>query len=116
MWYNTQLNFYRELAGGCAPMLTIRSRRDLSTAAKEAALAGAKEFGRRAVFGNRVTIDDELYARAKKCAELAGFSTTNEFIEHALTKEIVKILGPGSGEDATPEEIKQRLQGLGYID
>ena len=97
-------------------MVAIRSRRNLFAAEKEAGLAEPKEFGRCAVFGNRVTIDDELYARAKKCAELAGFSTTNEFIEHALTKEIVKILGPGSGEDATPEEIKQRLQGLGYID
>ena len=83
---------------------------------KEAALAEPKEFGRRAVFGNRVTIDDELYARAKKCAELAGFSTTDEFIEHVLTKEIAAILGPGSGEDDTPEEIKKRLQGLGYIE
>ena len=68
------------------------------------------------MFGNRVRIDDELYARAKKCAELTGFSTTNEFIEHVLTKEIAAILGPRSGEDDTPEEIKKRLQGLGYID
>jgi hypothetical protein len=97
-------------------MAAIRSRGDLFAAAKEAALAEPKEFRRRAVFGNRVTIDDELYARAKKCAELAGFSTTDEFIEHVLTKEIAQILGPGSGDDDTPEEIKKRLQGLGYIE
>jgi|ERR1700740_345366 hypothetical protein len=97
-------------------MAAMRSRRNLFAAAKEAALAEPKGFGRRAVFGNRVTIDDELYARAKKCAELAGFSTTDEFIEHVLTKEIAAILGPGSGEDDTPEEIKKRLQGLGYIE
>jgi hypothetical protein len=97
-------------------MAAMRSRRNLFTAAKETALAEPREFGRRAVFGNRVTIDDELYARAKKCAELAGFSTTDEFIEHVLTKEIAEILGPGSGEDDTPEEIKKRLQGLGYIE
>jgi hypothetical protein len=68
------------------------------------------------MFGNRVKIDDELYARAKKCAELAGFSSVDEFIEHVLEKEITQILGPGSGEGDTPEEIKKRLQGLGYIE
>jgi hypothetical protein len=98
-------------------MVTIRSRQNLFAAAgKRSRASRTKEFGRRAVFGNRVTIDDELYARAKKCAELAGFSTTDEFIEHVLTKEIAEILGPGAGENDTPEEIKKRLQGLGYIE
>jgi hypothetical protein len=68
------------------------------------------------MFGNRVIIDDELYAKAKKCAELAGYSSVDEFIQHVLEKEINQIMGPDSGEDATPEEIKKRLQGLGYIE
>jgi hypothetical protein len=68
------------------------------------------------MFSNRVKMDDELYERAKKCAELAGYATAEEFIQHVVEKEITKILGPGSGEDATPEEIKKRLQGLGYIE
>ncbi len=68
------------------------------------------------MFGNRVKIDDELYAKAKKCAELAGYSSAEEFIQHVLEKEITQILGPGSGEGDTPEEIKKRLQGLGYIE
>ncbi len=68
------------------------------------------------MYGNRVKIDDELYAKAKKCAELAGYSSADEFIQHVLEKEITQILGPGSGEGDTPEEIKKRLQGLGYIE
>ncbi len=68
------------------------------------------------MFGNRVKIDDELYARAKRCAELAGYSSTDEFIQHVLEKEITQIMGSDSGEGNTPEEIKKRLQGLGYIE
>jgi hypothetical protein len=68
------------------------------------------------MFGNRVTIDDELYAKAKKCAELAGYSSADEFIQHVLEKEIKQIMGSDSGDGGTPEEIKKRLQGLGYIE
>ncbi len=68
------------------------------------------------MFGNKIRIDDELYARAKKCAELAGYSSADEFIQRVLEKEITQIMGTDSGEDETPEEIKKRLQGLGYIE
>ena len=68
------------------------------------------------MFGNRVKIDDELYAKTKKCAELAGYSSAAEFIQHVLEKEINQIMGPDSGEGETPDEIKKRLQGLGYIE
>ena len=68
------------------------------------------------MFGKRVKIDEDLYAKASKCAELAGYSSADEFIQHALEKEITKIMSANSGEDATPEEIKKRLQGLGYIE
>ncbi|HXX20137.1 MAG TPA: hypothetical protein VEJ46_12105 [Candidatus Acidoferrum sp.] len=68
------------------------------------------------MFKNHVKIDDELYTKAKQCAELAGYSSVEEFIQHILEKEIRQILGGDSIEDATPEEIKKRLQGLGYIE
>ncbi len=67
------------------------------------------------MFSNRVKFDEELYARARKCAELAGYSSADEFIQHVLEKEITRIMGSDSGGDA-PEEIKKRLQGLGYIE
>jgi hypothetical protein len=68
------------------------------------------------MFGNRVKIEEELYERAKKCAELAGYSSADEFIQHVLEKEINQIMGSDSGEGDSPEEIKKRLQGLGYIE
>jgi hypothetical protein len=68
------------------------------------------------MFGNHVKIDDELYAKAKECAELAGYSSADEFIQHVVEKEINQIMGADPGDGATPEEIKKRLQGLGYIE
>ena len=68
------------------------------------------------MFGKRVKIDNDLYTKASRCAELAGYSSPDEFIQHALEKEISKIMSADSDDDATPEEIKKRLQGLGYIE
>jgi hypothetical protein len=46
----------------------------------------------------------------KRYADLAGYSSVDEFVTHALEKEIAHL------EDAdSPEEIKKRLKGLGYI-
>ncbi len=58
----------------------------------------------------KVKISKDLYIKVKKFAELAGYSSVDEFVTHALEKE-VKELGEGDSE----EEIKKKLQGLGYI-
>jgi len=51
------------------------------------------------MFGSgRVKLDKALVARAKRYADMAGYSSVEEFITHALEKE-----------------IKKRLKGLGYI-
>ena len=63
------------------------------------------------MFGPKVKLDRELYERLERCAEAAGYSSTDEFIRHTLEKAAAAI------EDAdSEEEIKKRLQGLGYID
>jgi hypothetical protein len=47
----------------------------------------------------------------KRCADAAGYSSPQEFVEHVLEKELAKL------EDAsTDEEIANKLRGLGYID
>ncbi len=57
-----------------------------------------------------VKLDKELVARVKRYSEIAGYSSVEEFITHALEKELQKL------EGATSEEvIKKRLRGLGYI-
>jgi len=58
----------------------------------------------------KVKIDKELYAKVEKFAKLAGYSSVDEFVQHALEKEVSQLEGSDT-EDA----IKKKLQGLGYI-
>jgi metal-responsive CopG/Arc/MetJ family transcriptional regulator len=58
----------------------------------------------------KVRLDKDLVAKVKRYADLAGYSSLEEFISHALEKELMKL------EDAdSEEEIRKRLRGLGYI-
>lgn len=58
----------------------------------------------------KVKLDKELVRRVKKFADFAGYSSVEEFISHALEKELAQL------EDSeSEEEIKKKLQGLGYI-
>ncbi len=60
--------------------------------------------------GGKIKLDKELIAKVKKYADIAGYSSPEEFITHALEKELAQL------EDAeSEEEIKKRLKGLGYI-
>lgn len=61
------------------------------------------------MFGN-VKLDKGLLKKVKMYAKIAGYSTPEEFITHALEKEIA-ILEEADSED----EIRKKLQGLGYI-
>ncbi len=62
------------------------------------------------MFGPRIKLDRALFEKVKKYSELAGYSSLEEFVTHALEKELAKL------EDASSEEeIKNRLKGLGYI-
>ena len=58
----------------------------------------------------KVKLDKELVDRVKKYSDIAGYSSPEEFITHALEKELAKLEDAGS-----EEEIKERLKGLGYI-
>ena len=58
----------------------------------------------------KIKIDKELLKKAKKFAEIAGYSSVEEFIENALQREIDQL-----EEADSEEEVKKRLQGLGYI-
>lgn len=63
------------------------------------------------MFGKKaVKLDKDLVEKIRKYADIAGYSSPEEFITHALEKELALL------EDAdSEEEIKKRLQGLGYI-
>jgi hypothetical protein len=65
----------------------------------------------------KIKIEGELLDQLKQCSEAAGYSSLEEFVLHALEKEVKRILGPGQGNEPDSKElVRKRLQGLGYID
>ena len=63
--------------------------------------------------GDKIKLDKELMEKVKRIGKIAGYSSADEFVTHALEKELAKI--EGDDEMLSEEEIKKRLQGLGYI-
>ncbi|MBV8842541.1 MAG: hypothetical protein JO307_07000 [Bryobacterales bacterium] len=63
------------------------------------------------MFNTSIKLKKATFQRVKRCAEAAGYSSPEEFVEHVLTKELAKL------EDAeSDEEIVKKLQGLGYLE
>jgi len=58
----------------------------------------------------KIKIEKDLQKKIKQYAKMAGYSSEEEFIIHALEKEISKL-----EEADSEEEVKKKLQGLGYI-
>ena len=62
------------------------------------------------MFGSRIKLDKALVTKVKRHADLAGYSSVEEFITHALEKEIAHL-----EEAESEQEIRKKLKGLGYI-
>ena len=63
------------------------------------------------MFNTTIKLKKGTWQRVKKCSDAAGYSSTEEFVEHVLERELAKL------EDAeSDEEIVKKLQGLGYIE
>ena len=59
----------------------------------------------------KIKLDSHLYDRITKIAEIAGYSSPEEFIVHIIEKELAQL------ETAdTDEKVEERLRGLGYIE
>jgi len=58
----------------------------------------------------KIKIEKDLLQKIKHYAKTAGYSSEEEFITHALEKEISKLQ-----EADSEEEVRKKLQGLGYI-
>ncbi|MBN1268696.1 MAG: hypothetical protein JXB04_03840 [Kiritimatiellae bacterium] len=63
------------------------------------------------MFGHKIKIDPELYEQLTRAAQTAGYSSTEEFILHILEKTAAEVADADS-----EDEVRKRLQGLGYID
>lgn len=59
----------------------------------------------------KIKIDDNLYDRVKKVAEVAGYSSPEEFMIHIIEKELGKL--ETSDDEKT---VIERLRGLGYLE
>ena len=58
-----------------------------------------------------IKLKKELMQRVERCANAAGYSSGQEFVEHIVERELAKL------EDAqSDQEITEKLKGLGYID
>lgn len=68
------------------------------------------------MFGHKIKIDDELHEKLRQCAAAGGYSSAEEFALHVLEKETGRLLGPADGVSVSEEELRKRLEGLGYIE
>lgn len=62
------------------------------------------------MFGSRVKLDKQLLTRAKRAADLAGYSSVEELVSHAVEKEVAQL-----EQAESEEEIRKKLKGLGYL-
>jgi len=60
--------------------------------------------------GPKIKLEKDLFERVKKAAEIAGYASIDEFVTHVIEKELAGLEDAGSDE-----EIKKKLEGLGYI-
>ena len=60
---------------------------------------------------HKIKIENDLYERVKKEAEIAGYPSPEEFILHMIEKELAVLENPEDDEDVT-----ERLRGLGYLE
>jgi hypothetical protein len=62
------------------------------------------------MFGRRVKLEKALFTKIKRYADLAGYSSVEEFITHALEKQIAEL-----EQSESEQELRKKLKGLGYI-
>ena len=59
---------------------------------------------------SKITIDPNLYDRAKTAAEAAGYSSVEEFIAHCIENELKKLK-----VESAEAQVADQLRGLGYL-
>ena len=59
----------------------------------------------------KITIDKRLYEQLVDAAQQAGYSSTEEFVSHVLTKEVSK-----QDDEHDQKLAEEQLRGLGYLE
>lgn len=63
------------------------------------------------MFAKKIRINKDLYERLEAAASNRGYSSTQEFVEHALEKATET-----ESQSESEEAVKERLRGLGYLE
>ena len=67
------------------------------------------------MFGHKIKLNNEIYRKCKDASEKAGCSSVEEFVITVIERETEKILNQSDNQQDL-DAIKNKLQGLGYID
>lgn len=64
------------------------------------------------MFGKKgIQLDPALMEKVRAAAEKAGYASADEFVAHVLERELSR-----TDDDATNnDDVKKKLEGLGYI-
>jgi hypothetical protein len=65
------------------------------------------------MFGKKgIVLDPGLLERAKQAAAKAGYASVDEYVAHLIERELNRT---DEGAPSDTDEIKKKLEGLGYI-
>ena len=65
------------------------------------------------MFGKKgIVLDPGLLQRAKDAAAKGGYASVDEYVAHLVERE---LSGSDDGASSDVDEIKKKLEGLGYI-
>jgi metal-responsive CopG/Arc/MetJ family transcriptional regulator len=67
------------------------------------------------MFKKKISIEKDLFERASRFAKDKGYSDLSEWITDLMEEEMKRAQGGGPEGDKDEEDIKKKLQGLGYI-
>jgi hypothetical protein len=60
----------------------------------------------------KLVMDDDLLARIRRISSAGGYSSAEEFVLHVLGREIERL---DPDESESEQEIRKKLEGLGYL-
>ncbi len=64
----------------------------------------------------KLKLEKDLLERCRQHAKDKGYSSVEEFVTHALEKELKTVEGVSEKDEKEEKEIADRLRGLGYIE
>lgn len=71
------------------------------------------------MFGKKLKISPELFAKLEQASVIARCATVEEFAASILETEADRVIQSGQQKEMTPEEVKaieNQLRGLGYLE